>query len=134
MFTFCSEGLALYGDRSLRTRTALRRRAEPALLLFFSGRLADRMRIAFSIHAIDQLRVFVGDEITFHLEQVGDFFADFHGFWQETKIRNAFETFETVIGRDLTLHNFAEVIADRHAIDKLKERIERIERRLELQS
>lgn len=30
--------------------------------------------------------------------------------------------------------NFAEVIADRHAIDKLKERIERIERRLELQS
>lgn len=30
--------------------------------------------------------------------------------------------------------NFAEVIADRHAIDKLKERIARIERRLELQS
>jgi ubiquinone biosynthesis protein UbiJ len=30
--------------------------------------------------------------------------------------------------------NFAEVIADRHAVDKLKERIERIERRLELQS
>lgn len=30
--------------------------------------------------------------------------------------------------------NFTEVIADRHAIDKLKERIERIERRLELQS
>jgi hypothetical protein len=30
--------------------------------------------------------------------------------------------------------NFAEVIAGRHAIDKLKERIERIERRLELQS
>lgn len=30
--------------------------------------------------------------------------------------------------------NFAEVIADRHAMDKLKERIERIERRLELQS
>lgn len=30
--------------------------------------------------------------------------------------------------------NFAEVIADRHTIDKLKERIERIERRLELQS
>jgi hypothetical protein len=29
--------------------------------------------------------------------------------------------------------NFAEVIADRHAVDKLKERIERIERRLELQ-
>ena len=28
--------------------------------------------------------------------------------------------------------NFAEVIADRHALDKLKERIERIERRLEL--
>ena len=30
--------------------------------------------------------------------------------------------------------NFTEVIADRHAIDKLKERIERIERRLEIQS
>jgi hypothetical protein len=30
--------------------------------------------------------------------------------------------------------NFAEVISDRHAIDQLKERIERIERRLELQS
>jgi hypothetical protein len=30
--------------------------------------------------------------------------------------------------------NFAEVIADRYAVDKLKERIERIERRLELQS
>jgi hypothetical protein len=30
--------------------------------------------------------------------------------------------------------NFAEVIADRHAVDKLKERIERIERRLEFQS
>jgi hypothetical protein len=30
--------------------------------------------------------------------------------------------------------NFAEVISDRHAVDKLKERIERIERRLELQS
>ncbi len=30
--------------------------------------------------------------------------------------------------------NFTEVIADRHAVDKLKERIERIERRLELQS
>ena len=29
--------------------------------------------------------------------------------------------------------NFAEVISDRHAVDKLKERIERIERRLELQ-
>ena len=29
--------------------------------------------------------------------------------------------------------NFSEVIADRHAVDKLKERIERIERRLELQ-
>ena len=29
--------------------------------------------------------------------------------------------------------NFAEVVADRHAVDKLKERIERIERRLELQ-
>ncbi len=30
--------------------------------------------------------------------------------------------------------NFAEIISDRHAVDKLKERIERIERRLELQS
>jgi ubiquinone biosynthesis protein UbiJ len=30
--------------------------------------------------------------------------------------------------------NFAEVIADRHAVDKLSERIERIERRLEFQS
>ncbi len=30
--------------------------------------------------------------------------------------------------------NFAEVIANRHAVDKLKQRIERIERRLELQS
>lgn len=30
--------------------------------------------------------------------------------------------------------NFAEIIADRHAVDKLKERIDRIERRLELQS
>lgn len=29
--------------------------------------------------------------------------------------------------------NFAEVIADRHTVDKLKERIDRIERRLELQ-
>jgi polyhydroxyalkanoate synthesis regulator phasin len=30
--------------------------------------------------------------------------------------------------------NFAEAIADRHAIDKLKERIDRLERRLELQN
>lgn len=30
--------------------------------------------------------------------------------------------------------NFAEIVSDRHAIDKLKERIERIECRLELQS
>jgi adenylosuccinate lyase len=30
--------------------------------------------------------------------------------------------------------NFAEIVADRHAVDKLKERIDRIERRLELQS
>jgi ubiquinone biosynthesis protein UbiJ len=30
--------------------------------------------------------------------------------------------------------NFAEVISDRHAIDKLKERIDRLERRLELQN
>ena len=30
--------------------------------------------------------------------------------------------------------NFSEVIADRHTIDKLKERIDRLERRLELQS
>jgi hypothetical protein len=30
--------------------------------------------------------------------------------------------------------NFAEAVSDRHAIDKLKERIERLERRLELQS
>jgi hypothetical protein len=30
--------------------------------------------------------------------------------------------------------NFAETVADRHAVDKLKERIERIERRLELQN
>ena len=30
--------------------------------------------------------------------------------------------------------NFAEIISDRHTVDKLKERIERIERRLELQS
>jgi adenylosuccinate lyase len=30
--------------------------------------------------------------------------------------------------------NFAESIADRHVIDKLKERIERLERRLELQN
>lgn len=30
--------------------------------------------------------------------------------------------------------NFAETIADRHVIDKLRERIERLERRLELQS
>jgi hypothetical protein len=30
--------------------------------------------------------------------------------------------------------SFSETIADRHAVDKLKERIDRIERRLELQS
>jgi hypothetical protein len=30
--------------------------------------------------------------------------------------------------------NFAEAVSDRHAIDKLKEWIERLERRLELQS
>jgi polyhydroxyalkanoate synthesis regulator phasin len=30
--------------------------------------------------------------------------------------------------------NFAEAIADRHAIDKLRERIDRLERRLELQN
>ena len=30
--------------------------------------------------------------------------------------------------------NLAEVLADRHSIDRLRERIERIERRLELQS
>lgn len=30
--------------------------------------------------------------------------------------------------------NFAETVADRHAIDKLKERIDRLERRLELHS
>jgi len=30
--------------------------------------------------------------------------------------------------------NFSEIVAERHTIDKLKERIDRIERRLELQS
>jgi hypothetical protein len=30
--------------------------------------------------------------------------------------------------------NFAEAVSDRHAIDKLKERIDRLERRLELQN
>ncbi len=35
------------------------------------------------------------------------------------------------IGRDESV-NYTEIISDRHAVDKLKERIERIERRLEL--
>lgn len=35
------------------------------------------------------------------------------------------------IGRE-EANNYAEIIHDRHAIDKLSERIERIERRLEL--
>ncbi|MDR2872070.1 MAG: hypothetical protein LBV45_06040 [Xanthomonadaceae bacterium] len=35
------------------------------------------------------------------------------------------------LGRD-TASNYAEMIEDRHAVDKLKERIDRIERRLEI--
>ncbi len=30
--------------------------------------------------------------------------------------------------------NYAEIVQDRHAVDKLKERVERIERRLEINS
>jgi hypothetical protein len=41
------------------------------------------------------------------------------------------ETMIARIGRD-NAHAFAEQIEDRHAIDALKERIERIERRLEI--
>lgn len=37
------------------------------------------------------------------------------------------------IARDESL-NYGEIIQDRHTVDKLKERIERIERRLELTS
>jgi IS1 family transposase len=43
------------------------------------------------------------------------------------------ETSIARLGRD-GADIFAEAIADRHAIDKRKDRIERIERRLELQS
>ena len=37
------------------------------------------------------------------------------------------------IARDESM-NYGEIIQDRHSVDKLKERIERIERRLELNS
>ena len=43
------------------------------------------------------------------------------------------ETGIAKISRDESI-NYSEIIADRHSIDKLKERIERIERRLELTS
>ena len=36
------------------------------------------------------------------------------------------------LGRD-NAANFEEIVQDRHSVDKLRERIERIERRLELQ-
>jgi hypothetical protein len=42
------------------------------------------------------------------------------------------ETSIARLARD-SADNFAETVADRHAVDKLKERIERIEHRLELQ-
>lgn len=42
------------------------------------------------------------------------------------------ETLMVRLARD-GAENLAEVLADRHSIDRLRERIERIERRLELQ-
>ena len=44
---------------------------------------------------------------------------------------NRIETAVARVARDEG-QNFAEIIEDRHAVDKLKARIERIERRLEL--
>ena len=54
---------------------------------------------------------------------------------RDAEILNRLAHIETSVARLARdgADNFAEVIADRHAVDKLKERIERIERRLELQ-
>jgi SRSO17 transposase len=43
------------------------------------------------------------------------------------------ETGIAKISRDESI-NYGEIVQDRHAVDKLKERIERIERRLEINS
>jgi len=43
------------------------------------------------------------------------------------------ETGIAKISRDESI-NYSEIIQDRHAVDKLKERLERIERRLEINS
>lgn len=53
---------------------------------------------------------------------------------RDAEIMSRLATIETGIARiarDESL-NYGEIIQDRHAVDKLKERIERIERRLEL--
>lgn len=55
---------------------------------------------------------------------------------RDAEIMNRLASIETgiaKISRDESI-NYSEIIADRHSIDKLKERIERIERRLELTS
>ena len=54
---------------------------------------------------------------------------------RDSEILNRLAHIETSVARLARggADNFAEVIADRHVVDKLKERIERIERRLELQ-
>lgn len=55
---------------------------------------------------------------------------------RDAEILNRLAHIETSVARLARdgADNFAEVIADRHTVDKLKARIERIERRLELQS
>lgn len=55
---------------------------------------------------------------------------------RDAEIMTRLATIETGIARiarDESL-NYGEIIQDRHAVDKLKERVERIERRLELAS
>ena len=54
---------------------------------------------------------------------------------RDSEILSRLAHIETAVARLVRdgADKFAEVISDRHAVDKLKERIERIERRLELQ-
>ena len=76
----------------------------------------------------------VGNFVLAHLKKIqGEQFAARE---RDSEMLSRLAHIETSIARLVRdgADNFAEVIADRHAIDKLKERIGRIERRLELQS
>ena len=66
-----------------------------------------------------------------HLRALRSDSAETRGDLREIKARlSAMETSLARVGRD-TAQNFAEVIEDRHRVDALRERIERIERGVE---